>query len=73
MPGDDSQVMYVWFEALLTTLRLWGILKAKILKNIGQNVQVIGKDIIRHHGAMWPGMLLGLVCLAKDFVCPWFY
>ncbi|MFO0886912.1 MAG: methionine--tRNA ligase [Candidatus Saccharimonadales bacterium] len=61
VPGDDSQVMYVWFEALLNYITALGYPESKDFKEYWPaNVQVIGKDIIRHHGAMWPGMLLAL-------------
>jgi len=64
VPGDDSQVMYVWFDALLNyfssieygenteTFDNWW--------NNSEILHILGKDIIRHHVAIWPGMLLSL-------------
>lgn len=61
VPGDASQVMYVWFEALMNYITVLGYPEHKDYKEFWPaNVQVIGKDIIRHHAAIWPGMLLAL-------------
>ncbi|MEI8338491.1 MAG: methionine--tRNA ligase [bacterium] len=61
VPGDDSQVMYVWFEALINYLTGLGYPDAQNFKDFWPaNIQVIGKDIIRFHAAVWPAMLMGL-------------
>lgn len=61
VPGDDTQVMYVWFEALLNYITVLGYPEHEDFKNFWPaNVQVVGKDIIRFHAAVWPGMLLSL-------------
>lgn len=61
VPGDKDQVMYVWFEALMNYLTVLGYPEHDDFKKFWPaNVQVIGKDIIRFHAAIWPGMLLGL-------------
>jgi methionyl-tRNA synthetase len=61
VPGDKTQVMYVWFEALLNYITVLGYPENKDFKDFWPaNVQVIGKDIIRFHAAIWPGILLGL-------------
>ncbi len=61
VPGDDTQVMYVWFEALMNYLTVVGYPEYKDFKTFWPpNVQIIGKDIIRFHAAIWPGMLLAL-------------
>ena len=61
VPGDKSHVMYVWFEALMNYLTVLGYPEHDDYKKFWPaNVQVIGKDIIRHHAAMWPGILLAL-------------
>ena len=61
VPGDDTQVMYVWFEALMNYLTVLGYPEhADFKKFWPANVQVVGKDIIRFHAAIWPGMLLAL-------------
>ncbi len=61
VPSDPSQVMYVWFEALMNYITVLGYPEhADFKKFWPANVQVIGKDILRFHAAIWPGMLLGL-------------
>jgi methionyl-tRNA synthetase len=60
VPGDDSQVMYVWCDALanyITALGFGG--SGELYKKFWPaNVHVIGKDILRFHAAIWPAMLL---------------
>jgi methionyl-tRNA synthetase len=61
VPGDKDQVMYVWFEALMNYITVLGYPEHNDFKEYWPaNVQVIGKDIIRFHAAIWPAMLLGL-------------
>jgi methionyl-tRNA synthetase len=61
VPGDSSQVMYVWFEALMNYITVLGYPEHADFKNFWPaDVQVIGKDIIRFHAAIWPAMLMGL-------------
>lgn len=61
VPGDENQVMYVWFEALLNYITVLGYPEHEDFKKFWPaNVQVIGKDILRFHAATWPGILLGL-------------
>ena len=61
VPGDKSQVMYVWFEALMNYITVLGYPEHDDFKAFWPaNVQVIGKDILRFHAAIWPGMLLAL-------------
>lgn len=61
VPGDDTQVMYVWFEALMNYITVLGYPEHEDFKNYWPaNMQVIGKDILRFHAAIWPGILLGL-------------
>jgi methionyl-tRNA synthetase len=61
VPGDRTQVMYVWFEALLNYITVLGYPEHEDFKKFWPaNVQVIGKDIIRFHAAIWPGILLAL-------------
>lgn len=61
VPGDDNQVMYVWFEALMNYITVLGYPEhADFEKFWPANAQVIGKDILRFHAAIWPGMLMAL-------------
>lgn len=61
VPGDSTQVMYVWFEALMNYLTVLGYPEHKDFKDFWPaNVQIVGKDITRFHAAIWPGMLYSL-------------
>lgn len=61
VPDDSTQVMYVWFEALMNYITVLGYPEHEDFKKFWPaNVQVIGKDILRFHAAIWPGILLGL-------------
>ena len=61
VPGDETQVMYVWFEALMNYITALGYPEHQDFKDFWPaNVQVIGKDILRFHAAIWPAMLMGL-------------
>jgi methionyl-tRNA synthetase len=65
VPGDDTQVMYVWFDALtnyISTLgwpsdvenfeKFWGT------KEAPNAIQIAGKDNLRQQSAMWQAMLM---------------
>jgi methionyl-tRNA synthetase len=61
VPGDKTQVMYVWFEALMNYITVLGYPEHQDFKDFWPaNTQVIGKDIIRFHAAIWPAMLMSL-------------
>lgn len=61
VPGDETQVMYVWFEALMNYITVLGYPEYEDFNNFWPaDVQVIGKDIIRFHAGVWPGILLAL-------------
>ena len=61
VPGDDTQVMYVWLDALANYITVIGYPDNPDWQNYWPaDVQVIGKDILRFHAGIWPPMLLGL-------------
>lgn len=61
VPGDTSQVMYVWFEALMNYITVLGYPEHEDFKHFWPaNYQIVGKDILRFHAAIWPGMLMAL-------------
>lgn len=61
VPGDKTQVMYVWFEALMNYITAIGYPDSQEFKDFWPaQVQVIGKDITRFHAAIWPAMLMSL-------------
>lgn len=63
VPGDDSQVMYVWFDALtnyISTLG-WPEDSAGNFKKFwteGKTLQVAGKDQVRFQSLIWQAMLM---------------
>ncbi len=58
VPGDDSQVMYVWFDALVNYISTLGWPNGDNFTEYWPGVQVAGKDNLRQQSAMWQGMLL---------------
>lgn len=59
VPGDDSQMMYVWCDALSNYITALGFGRDDDLyKKFWPGIHVIGKDILRFHAAIWPAMLL---------------
>lgn len=65
VPGDDTQVMYVWFDALTNYIstvgwpgdeknfeKFWGT------KENPKAIQIAGKDNLRQQSAMWQAMLM---------------
>lgn len=60
VPGDDTQVMYVWCDALANYVTALGYGRADdaLYQAYWPGVHVIGKDILRFHAAIWPAMLL---------------
>ena len=60
VPGDESQVMYVWMDALTNYITVLGYPDQDISNYWPATVQVVGKDILRFHAILWPAILLGL-------------
>jgi len=61
VPGDKSQTMYVWFDAVCNYITILGYPDHANFKDFWPaNVQIIGKDILRFHAAIWPAILMGL-------------
>lgn len=60
VPGDDSQVMYVWIDALANYITILGYPDKDISDTWPAHTQIVGKDILRFHAGIWPAMLLGL-------------
>jgi methionyl-tRNA synthetase len=58
VPGDDKQVMYVWFDALINYISTLGWPEdKKNFKDFWPAVQVAGKDNLRQQSAIWQAML----------------
>lgn len=60
VPGDDSQVMYVWVDALSNYITVLGYPDQDISDFWPATAQFVGKDILRFHAITWPAILLGL-------------
>lgn len=58
VPKDDNQVMYVWCDALTNYLTGVGYPNKGYKKFWPADVHVVGKDMLRFHTGIWPGMLL---------------
>lgn len=61
IPGDPSQIMYVWFDALsnyMTALGYGNVNDELFKKFWPADLHAIGKGIIRFHAVYWPAMLL---------------
>ncbi len=74
VPGDESQVMYVWFDALVTYLTALGFPNGNLYKKFWEEnankIHIIGKGIIRFHAVYWIAMLAsaGLAQPTEEFI-----
>lgn len=62
VPGDESQTIYVWADALVNYISALSYEKnsSKFKKYWPADVHCIGKDILRFHAVIWPGILLSM-------------
>jgi methionyl-tRNA synthetase len=63
VPGDPSQLVYVWFDALANYVSALGLGGAddeyqRWWRGAGERRHVIGKGIVRFHAVIWPAILL---------------
>ncbi len=60
VPGDDSQRIYVWFDALLNYMTAvgYGTDEARFARYWPADLHLVGKDIIKFHCALWPAMIM---------------
>lgn len=60
VPNDESQIIYVWFDALANYISALGYAEnsRKFKKYWPADLHVIGKGIIKFHAVYWPAMLL---------------
>ena len=75
VPGDEEQVIYVWFDALVNYISALGYAKdspefERFWKDCSERVHAIGKGITRFHAVYWPAILLsaGLPLPSKLYV-----
>jgi len=62
VPGDESQVLYVWFDACINYLSATGWPHNAVWDRVWPaDVHLVGKEIyVRFHATLWPAMLMGL-------------
>jgi len=59
VPGDDTQVMYVWFDALVNYISTLGWPEdMETFERFWPGIQLAGKDNLRQQSAMWQAMLM---------------
>jgi len=60
VPGDKSQIIYVWFDALVNYISAigYGREERQFKKYWPADLHIIGKDILKFHAIYWPAMLL---------------
>lgn len=74
VPDDDTQVMYVWFDALTNYISTLGWPdetkdgEFDTFWNNGESVQVAGKDQIRFQSLMWQAMLMSAGIKNTDYI-----
>ncbi len=56
VPGDESQIMYVWVDALFNYIS--GLEINSKINLWPADIQIIGKDILKFHAIIWPALLL---------------
>ena len=79
VPWDPTQVVYVWFDALLNYATAVGLGDeegpgAEMFRSTWPaDVHLVGKDILRFHAVIWPAMLMaaGLPLPRKVFAHGW--
>src|SRR5690606_13447275 len=60
VPWDESQVFYVWFDALLNYYTALGYARDEDLtgRYWPASLHIIGKDILKFHAVIWPALLM---------------
>lgn len=60
VPGDESQRIYVWFDALINYLTVagYGSDDEKFADLWPADLHLVGKDILKFHCALWPSMIM---------------
>jgi len=60
VPSHPRHTLYVWFDALINYLTAagWGSSPDKFSTFWPSTYHLVGKDILRFHAVLWPGMLM---------------
>ncbi|XP_048746249.2 methionine--tRNA ligase, mitochondrial-like isoform X2 [Ostrea edulis] len=68
VPGDSTQTIYVWLDALINYLTVAGY--PDHLQHWPADTQIVGQDILKFHTIYWPAFLLAAgLDLPKQIVC----
>ena len=67
VPKDKEQTIYVWLDALVNYYTVLGYpeLDPRDNERFHNVIHILGKDILRFHAIMWPGLLI-----ANDYPLP---
>lgn len=71
VPGDDTQVMYVWFDALTSYISTLDWPEEETFRRYWENgtvLQLAGKDQVRFQSLMWQAMLMSADIKNSDTV-----
>lgn len=70
VPGDDTQTIYVWFDALTNYISAigYGRDEKEFKAWWPADLHVIGKGIVRFHAIYWPAMLLAASLLTPKAI-----
>ena len=72
IPGDNTQIMYVWFGALVNYISTLGWPEnKKVFEKFwqdGETVQTAGKDMVKFQSVMWQGMLMSADLPTTDHI-----
>ncbi|KPJ56832.1 methionyl-tRNA synthetase [Parcubacteria bacterium DG_74_2] len=62
VPDDETQLIYVWSDALVNYISALGYAQnsSKFERFWPADIHCVGKDIIRFHAVIWPGILFSL-------------
>lgn len=71
VPGDLTQTIYVWLDALTSYLTVAGYpCDIPSLRRWPIDCQVLGKDILKFHAVYWPAFLMALsLPLPRRLIC----
>jgi len=62
VPGDDTQIIYVWLDALVNYLSGLGFGSGEEAANYwrqdARKIHILGKDVWKFHAVYWPAFLL---------------
>ena len=76
LPFDESQVTYVWYDALINYITVCWENPEQAIQNFDKAdvTHIVWKDIIRFHAIYWPAMLMAAwINEPKNIFCTWYF